>query len=69
MKATRVLYCSGCEEPLQTKPGGGTYCSNCHCTPSMQDTFIIMKCPMDDSQLNRFGDNQWQCPQCNTVYD
>lgn len=68
IEAKSVLCCNECETPLETSSGGGKYCPKCNFYPSMQDTFIMMLCPTDNTKLKRFGDNKWRCPKCNTTY-
>jgi len=66
--AESVLCCAECEKPLATTPNGGAYCTHCKYPPSMQDTFIIFRCPPCGETLKGAGNGLLRCPKCGTDY-
>lgn len=63
-EATMVLCCVECENALSTTAGGGSYCTHCGFTPSMQDTFFKLMCPHCGVETKKPKGEVRRCPKC-----
>lgn len=63
-----VLHCAECENPLARHPDGGAYCTHCHFSPSMQDTYIQYTCRCGGHLRSNGKTSRFVCTRCDQKY-